>query len=118
MSKGSSSFDKLGHSLANLVDTGTGVVKTVANESTEAINNLPSFLWGIIPFILIGTILTILIYYNTCEKEKKIDHKGKIVFYISVWIIAAVISIILWKILFYIYNPGMLGISIVKNIIF
>ena len=106
------------------------VAQSGSSAITRAVDNTPDLVvWGIIPCVVFYIVLILLIHFgfdfslfDNCKinekKEEKCYNAGT---YYSIYllvplVISIIISVLFYKIVFYIKNPNMIGLNIVSGI--
>ena len=119
--------------LAKAITPGLGKIANVAGDVAEDLTDvtMPSFAYGYIPLIiivilgLIYTITSLLSYDNTIKKNKEED-VSKLMILIKSWktilislifsiFCGAIVGFVIWKVVWYIMNPHIIGLSMVKQ---
>lgn len=119
--------------LINAMTPGVGKVANAVGDVAEDLSevNMPNFAYGYIPLIiiviisLIYTITALLSYDNTIKKDKEKD-ESKLMILIKSWktilisllfsiFCGAIVGFFIWKAVWYIMNPHIIGLSMVKQ---
>ena len=120
--------------LIKAITPGVGKVANAVGDVTEKVTDvkMPSYAYGYIPLIiiviinLIYTIVILLFYYdNTIKKDEEKD-ESKLMILIKSWktilisllfsiFCGAIVGFFIWKAVWYIMNPHIIGLSMVKQ---
>ena len=124
---------KLSSAVGDVGETGAKGFETVTNSAVKATENTPNIIYfGIIPFVILYILLTILSIMNYLyfskkyNKSKKYNNTSKkedklYIMFIIIFVGPPILSLILaygyWYIIFMIKNPTLIGISVTKSIL-
>jgi len=117
--------------LIKAVTPGVGKVANVMGDVAEEVTdvNMPNYAYGYIPFIII-VIISIIITYSAIttpdDTVKKSDKKSKLSMLIKSWktilislgfsmLCGAIVGFFVWKGVWYIMNPHIMGLSMAKQ---
>ena len=118
--------------LIKAITPGVGKVANAVGDVTEKVTDvkMPSYAYGYIPLIIIVIInliytIVILLSYDNKKKDKE-KNESKLMILVKAWktilisllfsiFCGAIVGFFIWKAVWYMMNPHIIGLSLVKQ---